>query len=43
MGTAVLLEALVERAKTAPVSRLVVASSMSLYGEGSTARPTGRS
>ncbi|HEU4564906.1 MAG TPA: NAD-dependent epimerase/dehydratase family protein, partial [Gemmatimonadaceae bacterium] len=30
MGTAVLLEALVER----PVERLVVASSMSLYGEG---------
>src|SRR5436305_2513525 len=30
LGTAVLLEALVER----PVERLVVASSMSLYGEG---------
>ena len=30
IGTAVLLEALVER----PVERLVVASSMSLYGEG---------
>lgn len=30
MGTAVLLEALIER----PVSRLVVASSMSIYGEG---------
>lgn len=30
LGTAVLLEALIER----PVSRLVVASSMSLYGEG---------
>src|SRR5215218_9752652 len=30
MGTAVLLEALVER----PVERLVVASSMSIYGEG---------
>jgi dTDP-L-rhamnose 4-epimerase len=30
LGTAVLLEALVER----PVSRLVVASSMSIYGEG---------
>src|SRR5688572_4109642 len=31
VGTAVLLEALIER----PVERLVVASSMSLYGEGS--------
>jgi dTDP-L-rhamnose 4-epimerase len=31
LGTAVLLEALIER----PVERLVVASSMSLYGEGS--------
>jgi dTDP-L-rhamnose 4-epimerase len=31
LGTAVLLEALIER----PVQRLVVASSMSLYGEGS--------
>lgn len=30
MGTAVLLEALIER----PVNRLIVASSMSLYGEG---------
>ena len=30
LGTAVLLEALIER----PVERLVVASSMSLYGEG---------
>ena len=34
LGTAVLLEALVERARTRPVARLVVASSMSLYGEG---------
>jgi dTDP-L-rhamnose 4-epimerase len=34
MGTAVLLEALVERGRTAPLQRLVVASSMSLYGEG---------
>jgi dTDP-L-rhamnose 4-epimerase len=34
MGTAVLLEAVVERAATRPLERLVVASSMSLYGEG---------
>jgi dTDP-L-rhamnose 4-epimerase len=34
LGTAVLLEALVERARTRPVERLLVASSMSLYGEG---------
>jgi dTDP-L-rhamnose 4-epimerase len=34
LGTAVLLEALVERGRTRPVERLVVASSMSLYGEG---------
>jgi len=34
MGTAVLLEALVARGRTAPLQRLVVASSMSLYGEG---------
>jgi dTDP-L-rhamnose 4-epimerase len=34
MGTAVLLEALVERGRSAPLRRLVVASSMSLYGEG---------
>lgn len=33
-GTAVLLEAMVERAKRQPFSRLVVASSMSVYGEG---------
>jgi len=33
-GTAVLLEAMVERAKRRPFSRLVVASSMSVYGEG---------
>lgn len=36
-GTAVLLEAIVER----PVERLVVASSMSLYGEGSYTTPGG--
>jgi dTDP-L-rhamnose 4-epimerase len=37
LGTAVLLEALIER----PVERLVVASSMSVYGEGyyATRRP----
>ena len=33
-GTAVLLEAMVERAKHRAFSRLVVASSMSVYGEG---------
>lgn len=33
-GTAVLLEAMVERAKRRPFERLVVASSMSIYGEG---------
>ena len=37
IGTAVLLEALVER----PVERLVVASSMSLYGEGAYRTPGG--
>lgn len=36
-GTAVLLEAIVER----PVERLVVASSMSLYGEGAYTAPDG--
>jgi dTDP-L-rhamnose 4-epimerase len=38
LGTAVLLEALVEN----PVERLVVASSMSLYGEGLYRSPDGR-
>jgi dTDP-L-rhamnose 4-epimerase len=38
LGTAVLLEALIER----PVGRLVVASSMSLYGEGLYADEDGR-
>jgi dTDP-L-rhamnose 4-epimerase len=33
-GTSILLEAMVERAKERPFSRLVVASSMSVYGEG---------
>ena len=33
-GTAVLLEAMIERAKQRPFDRLVVASSMSVYGEG---------
>ena len=37
LGTAVLLEALVEK----PVERLVVASSMSLYGEGLYRTPDG--
>jgi dTDP-L-rhamnose 4-epimerase len=38
LGTAVLLEALIER----PVEKLVVASSMSIYGEGQYVRPDGR-
>jgi dTDP-L-rhamnose 4-epimerase len=38
VGTSVLLEALLER----PVRRLVVASSMSVYGEGRCRRPDGR-
>jgi dTDP-L-rhamnose 4-epimerase len=38
LGTAVLLEALVER----PVERLLVASSMSIYGEGLYRAPDGR-
>jgi dTDP-L-rhamnose 4-epimerase len=38
LGTAVLLEALIER----PVERLIVASSMSLYGEGLYRAPDGR-
>ncbi len=45
LGTAVLLEALVERArdKSAPLlERLVVASSMSIYGEGLYRGPSGR-
>jgi dTDP-L-rhamnose 4-epimerase len=33
-GTAVLLQAMVERAKRRPFDRLIVASSMSIYGEG---------
>ena len=33
-GTAVLLEAMIERSKRQPFDRLVVASSMSIYGEG---------
>ena len=33
-GTAVLLEAMIERAKRRPFDRLIVASSMSIYGEG---------
>jgi dTDP-L-rhamnose 4-epimerase len=38
LGTATLLQALIER----PVERLVVASSMSIYGEGSYRGPDGR-
>ncbi|GLC24300.1 NAD-dependent epimerase/dehydratase family protein [Roseisolibacter agri] len=41
MGTAVLLEAIVARGRTAPLQRLVVASSMSLYGEGLYRAPDG--
>jgi dTDP-L-rhamnose 4-epimerase len=41
LGTAVLLEALIERANTRPLSRLVVASSMSIYGEGLYTAPDG--
>ena len=33
-GTAVLLEALIQRSAAKPIEKLVVASSMSLYGEG---------
>jgi dTDP-L-rhamnose 4-epimerase len=33
-GTAILLEAMIERTKKRPFDRLVVASSMSIYGEG---------
>lgn len=38
LGTAVLLEALIER----PIERLIVASSMSIYGEGLYQTPDGR-
>jgi dTDP-L-rhamnose 4-epimerase len=41
-GTAVLLEAMIERAKRRPFDRLVVASSMSIYGEGSYRGSDGR-
>ena len=41
MGTAVLLEAMAARAKEQPFARLVVASSMSLYGEGLYRAPDG--
>jgi dTDP-L-rhamnose 4-epimerase len=41
-GTAVLLEAMIERAKHRPFDRLVVASSMSIYGEGSYRTSDGR-
>jgi dTDP-L-rhamnose 4-epimerase len=40
-GTAVLLEALIERARRRPFDRLVVASSMSIYGEGLYRAPDG--
>ncbi len=42
LGTAVLLEALTERAKADPIERLVVASSMSIYGEGLYRDPEGQ-
>jgi dTDP-L-rhamnose 4-epimerase len=41
LGTAVLLEALVERAAKRPLQRVVVASSMSIYGEGLYTAPDG--
>src|SRR5207248_1989048 len=41
-GTAVLLEAMIERARRRPFDRLVVASSMSIYGEGLYRAPDGR-
>lgn len=41
MGTAVLLEAMAARATARPFARLVVASSMSLYGEGLYRAPDG--
>ena len=40
-GTAMLLEAMIERAKKRPFERLVVASSMSIYGEGMYRKPDG--
>src|SRR5438067_7964247 len=40
-GTAVLLEAMIERANKRPFDRLVVASSMSIYGEGMYRTPEG--
>lgn len=42
MGTAVLLEAMVARQQDRPFTRLIVASSMSLYGEGLYAGSDGR-
>ncbi len=41
IGTAVLLEAVAERHKTRPIERLLVASSMSIYGEGRYVDTTG--
>jgi dTDP-L-rhamnose 4-epimerase len=41
LGTAVLLEGMVERAKRRAFERLVVASSMSIYGEGLYSAPDG--
>src|SRR5437868_4156089 len=41
-GTALLLEAMVERAQKRPFERLVVASSMSIYGEGMSRAADGR-
>jgi dTDP-L-rhamnose 4-epimerase len=42
-ATAVLLQAIVDRQATQPLERLVVASSMSIYGEGEYRLPDGRS
>jgi dTDP-L-rhamnose 4-epimerase len=41
LGTAVLLEGVIERSKNRPIERLVVASSMSIYGEGLYRAPGG--
>ncbi len=42
-ATAVLLQAIVDRRRTDPIERLVVASSMSIYGEGEYELPDGGS
>lgn len=42
VGTAVLMEAILERHATRPLARLLVASTMGIYGEGLYAGPNGR-